>query len=193
MQLSALDRRVPLSEGAKGAVEVLPLRHPGEASLVATIERHHVYLFERADSDLCLVAEHEGSASSNCLPRPQLLTREGLSLLVQEWEGRPATLVVTVPDGYDKARLGKVTTRVVNNAAALPTDLTARKVTLSGAAVPEVSLDVSSLLRGAELGTPAGTTAVANVANARAALLDLARSAQLYAGSTAAWPGLPKR
>jgi hypothetical protein len=162
-------------------VEVLPLRHPGEASLIATVDRHHVYLLERADGDLCLVAEHKGSAGSNCVQRSQLLTKGGLSLLVQEWEGRPATLVVAVPDGYDRARLGRVTTRVVNNAAALPTDLTALKVTLSGAAVPEVSLDVSSLLRGVELGTPSGTTAVANEANARAGLLDLARSAQLYA------------
>jgi hypothetical protein len=181
LRLSALDRRVPLSDGVRGAVEVLPVLHPGEASLAATVDRHQVYLFERADGDLCLLAEHEGSAESSCVSKIDLLGREGLTLVVQEWDGRPATLVVAMPDGYDRAELGSVTARAVNNVAALPVGVSASTVTLSGAGVPEVSLDVRSNLRGVDVGSPSRPPADDSEANARAALLDLARSAQLYA------------
>lgn len=159
LRLSALDRRVPLDDDVRGAVEVLPLRHPGEASLVATVDRYEVYLFEMANGDLCLVAEREGSAGSNCVPKADLLGKEGLTLVVQEWDGRPATLVVAAPDGYDRAELGNVTARVVNNVAALPVGVSARTVTLSGAGAPEVSLDVSSTLRAVDVGTPSRTPA----------------------------------
>ncbi len=100
---------------------------------------------------------------------------------MQELDAGPATLVVAVPDGYDRTTLGGVTAQVVNNVAALPTDVPAQEVTLSGAAVPDVPLDVSSQLRGGERTPAAGSAKASDEANARAALSDLARSAQLYA------------
>lgn len=158
-RLSALDRRVQLSDEVRGAVEVQPLRHPGEASLVATIDTYDVYLAERRDGDLCLVAEHEGSAGSSCVSKTDLLRREGLTLVVQEWEGRPATLVVAVPDGYGRAELGTATARVVDNVAALPVDLSGSTLTLSGAEVPEVRLDMSFQLEPLDVGGPSRTSA----------------------------------
>lgn len=134
LHVSALARRVRLTEAAAGAMSLTDLLHPGEGSLVATRGSERIYLTETVGDRLCIVQvdESTGGAGTNCQPRSNLLTT-GIVLVSHPLvDSGPTSLVVVVPDGYTRAVSGDSRAAVASNVAVLELTSPQETLTVSG-------------------------------------------------------------
>lgn len=125
-RLSALEHRVQLREVALSALDGERLRHPGEGSLVGSMDSDNIYLAEAANGDLCLfeASESYGSGGGGCHPASDLLTT-GILLTIDYPPGFPLEqshfhLLVVAPDGYTQATSGGRRAEIHNNVAVVP-------------------------------------------------------------------------
>jgi hypothetical protein len=184
LTVSALAHLQPLSpESAEALDGEGPLAHPGQATLVGTLDRSKVWLAATADDQLCLLVAHDeyGQQLTGCAARKELL-RSGLLLAYLPGED-PAALthiLVVAPDGYTAARGPGAEAAFTENTAVLtfarrpPPDT---DITISGAGLPDVTFPLEPVVGPGP--APAGTDPA--VHTARQDLLDIARSARLYA------------
>lgn len=149
VRLSALDQRVPLGPVAAGMTNGVALAHPGEGSLVATVDNYQVFLVETTNDQVCLliVRESYGSAARGCQPRSDLLTT-GLVFptRLSVAPSAPQVIFVAVPDGYTRASAGGQTADVANNLAVFHGDVGKGDLKLSGPSVPTATFDLDNFI-----------------------------------------------
>jgi hypothetical protein len=143
LTLSALDLAGSLPQDVSGMVSPSQGEGPYTGVLAATVDGDRIYLAETTDDELCLVAAKPapGGGASTCNQRSALMT-SGVVLAYTPAAGKPLTVVVVAPDGYETASAESRSAQVVANVAVL-TLPDAAAITLSGPHVRSVTLQLS--------------------------------------------------